>query len=100
MTVKDTFLPCWATVELFGRQKIAGELSEETVAGDTFLRVDVPQVEEHPGFSRVYGSEAIYCITPVTEDVARMAAIRLQVNHSPSGYPSFSPCWSNPASSS
>lgn len=61
----------WALVELFGHQKIVGKVSEATLAGGAFLRVDVPEFDGEPGFTRFYGPGAIYSINPVTEEIAR-----------------------------
>jgi hypothetical protein len=60
----------WGIVELFGHQQIAGKVSEQTVAGQGFVRVDVPAIEDQMPFSKLYGSGAIYAITPVTEEIA------------------------------
>jgi hypothetical protein len=61
----------WALVELFGHQKIVGKVSEATLAGGAFLRVDVPAFNGEAAFTRFYGPGAIYSINPVTEDIAR-----------------------------
>ena len=61
----------WALVELFGHQKIVGKVSETSLAGGAFLRVDVPALGDSPAFTRFYGPGAIYSINPVTEDIAR-----------------------------
>lgn len=61
----------WAMVELFGHQKIVGKVTEATLAGGAFLRVDVPEFNGSPAFTRFYGPGAIYSINPVTEEVAR-----------------------------
>lgn len=63
-------LEMWALVELFGHQRIAGRVTEATIAGGTFLRVDVPD-----GATRFFGAAAIYSISPVSEEVARMIAL-------------------------
>lgn len=68
-----SFERCWAIVELFGHQKIAGEVSEEALAGGSFLRVDVPAEGDYVAFTRFYGASAVYSITPVSEEVARLA---------------------------
>ena len=65
----------WALVELFGHQKIVGRVSEASLAGGAFLRVDVPALNQEPGFTRFYGPGAIYSINPVSEEVARGLAI-------------------------
>jgi hypothetical protein len=64
----------WAIVELFGHSKIAGRVTEQQIAGGAFLRVDVPDLDGRPGFTRFYGAGAIYSITPVDEAIARRAA--------------------------
>jgi hypothetical protein len=63
-----------AIVELFGHQRIAGRVSEQQLAGGTFLRVDVPETERAEAYTRYYGAGAIYALTPVTEEIARAAA--------------------------
>jgi hypothetical protein len=76
----------WAIVELFGHARIAGRVCEQVIAGQGFLRVDVPLLPEnkyHPaqqGFTRLYGPGAIYSITPVSMDVAIQAASSMRVN--------------------
>lgn len=58
-------------VELFGHQRIVGKVSEATMAGGAFLRVDVPAFNGAPSFTRFFGPSAIYSISPVTEQIAR-----------------------------
>ena len=68
----------WCIVELFGHQKIAGFVTEAELGGKSFIRVDVPEVKEGiKGFTRLYGPGAIYCINPVTEQIAREAVKRI-----------------------
>lgn len=61
----------WAIVELFGHNKIAGKCSEQNIAGANMLRIDVPETERNPAFTRLFGHSAIYSINPVTEEVAK-----------------------------
>ena len=68
----------WAIVELFGHNKIAGKVSEQTIGGSSMVRVDVPDTEASPAFTRLLNVSAIYAINPVTEDVATAYAGRLQ----------------------
>jgi hypothetical protein len=68
----------WCIVELFGRQVIAGRVTEQVLGGGALLRVDVPETDGRPGFTRFYGQEAIYSITPVSEEAARLAVKRFQ----------------------
>ena len=68
-----------AIVELMGHNVIAGAVSEVTIAGVAFLRVDVPEVDGSPAFTKFFGGSAIYAITPTDEATARQAAARLAV---------------------
>jgi hypothetical protein len=63
----------WAIVELFGHARIAGKISEHTIGGCAFVRVDVPQTKSVPAFTRLLGQGAIYSITFVDELVAMRA---------------------------
>lgn len=67
----------WAIVELFGRNMIAGHVSEQQIGGASFVRVDVPATAAQPAFTKFFGAQAIYGITPTTEEIARAAAARL-----------------------
>jgi len=71
---KTANLDCWAIVELFGHQKIAGKVTEQTIAGTAMLRIDVPAIEDEPAqaaYTRFFGHGAIYSINPTTEQIAR-----------------------------
>jgi hypothetical protein len=78
-TETKTALETWAIVELFGHNTIAGYLTEQTIGGGAFIRIDVPPVDDQPGFTKFYGDKAIYGITPTTEEVVRVAVQRLRV---------------------
>lgn len=69
----------FALVELMGRQRIAGRVTEKTIAGAGFLQVDVPETKANPAFTRFIAPGSLYAINPVTEEVARMYAENLQV---------------------
>ena len=68
----------WALVELFGHQRLAGRVSEQTIGGCSFVRVDVPKTSKHPEHTRFFGNGAIYSINPVKEPVARALAENIQ----------------------
>jgi len=76
----------WAIVELMGHRRLAGFVTEQEIAGASFLRLDIvgkdtkvdeddgPEVALHGGFeggvTQFYSPQAVYCITPTTQDIA------------------------------
>jgi hypothetical protein len=66
-------LETWAIVELFGHQIIAGLVSEQIIAGQGFVRVDVPGTDGQDPYTKMYGPNAIYCITPSDEATVHAA---------------------------
>lgn len=76
MSETDTKFEQWAIVEVMGHRRFAGLVSEQTVGGSSFVRVDVPEVrssqgEVTPAFTKLFGSGSIYCISPISEAMAR-----------------------------
>ena len=69
----------WALVELFGHSRIAGEVSEQTIAGGAMVRIDVPETETSPAFTRIVNVSAIYAINPMTEEMVRSISGQLNV---------------------
>lgn len=65
-------------LELFGHQKLAGRISEQTIGGCHFIRIDVPQVEDVPAYTRFFTQGAIYGMTPTSEAVAQRLAAGLR----------------------
>jgi hypothetical protein len=63
----------WCIVELFGHVTLAGYVSEQVIGGASFIRLDVPEVDSQPEFTKLLGAGAIYSMTPTSEDVARSA---------------------------
>ena len=70
--------PQWAIVEVFGHARYAGTISEHTIGGCSFVRVDIPEVAGEPAFTKLFGNAAIYSITPVSEQIARAVAKSFQ----------------------
>ena len=77
----------WGLLELFGHQRIAGKLSEETIGGCHFIRIDVPENPKStetafdnatPPYTRYFTQGAIYSMTPTSEAVARKMAASLR----------------------
>ena len=81
---KTTF-ESWAIVEIMGHRKLAGRVTEESIAGTNLLRIDVPPVperegsygqklQERPAFTQYFGASAIFSLTPCNEETARQSA--------------------------
>lgn len=91
----------WAILEIMGHRQVAGLVREVSVFGAQMARVDIPEapaVEEEwtapegslnrwrvrdaqpaiPAFTQFYGGASVFCMTPVTEAVARSAAARFR----------------------
>src|SRR5437879_11429 len=69
----------WALVELMGHQRIAGLVTEQTIAGKGFVRVDVPKANGEIAFTRFFGPEAIYAISPTDQQIAVGLAVKAAV---------------------
>jgi hypothetical protein len=65
---------CWGVVEVMGHRRFSGKVSEQSIGGASFVRVDVPAVEGRLPFTKLLGAGSIYCITPCSEAVARADA--------------------------
>ena len=88
----------FAVVELFGHQRIAGRITEQTFGGASFVRVDVPEIEveereyiDGQGYvtqrraiqahTRSFGAGAIYGINWCDEATAQIVA--RSIRHEP-----------------
>ena len=67
----------WGLLELFGHQRLAGRLTEQTVGGVHFIRIDIPEVDGAPAHTRFFTQGAIYGMTVTSEELARGMAERL-----------------------
>lgn len=85
MTEEQAAYEGWAIIELMGHRRLAGRVSEAQLAGAAFLRLDIPgylhteptgEQEERGGATQFYSPQAVYCITPTTEEIARQVASR------------------------
>jgi hypothetical protein len=68
----------WAILELMGHRKLGGYVSQEVFAGAGLIRIDVPGEDGKWVAAQLYSPSALYCLTPVTEDVARRFAKSMQ----------------------
>lgn len=64
----------WAILELMGRRRLAGWVSEQEIAGSAYLRIDVPDGDGPATATQYYSGSAVYAITPCTEETAREVA--------------------------
>lgn len=78
MTEQPKSFDAWAIVEIMGHQRYAGRVTEETIGSCAFVRVDVPATKGGQAFTKLFGQSSIFCITPVSEEIARAAAERDQ----------------------
>jgi len=69
----------WAIVDLFGHSRYAGRISEQELAGSSFVRIDIPETDSQPAFSKLFGAAAVYSITFVTETIARALAREYEI---------------------
>ncbi len=77
-TTEGKKLDTYALVEIMGHHRYAGRITEEVIAGAAMLRIDVPEVDATPAFTKYFGAQSIYAITPTTEELARAMAGRLR----------------------
>ena len=64
----------WCILELMGHRRLAGYVRETTLAGVGVLRLDVPEDGDAAAATQFYPPSSLYCMTPVTEAVARSVA--------------------------
>lgn len=65
----------WVVLELLGHRRLAGYLTEQQIAGASFLRLDVPRIDDaRPAVTQLYSPGSVYAITPTTEVIARAVA--------------------------
>jgi len=69
----------WAIVDLFGHTRMAGMVTEQEISGYGFLRVDVPDLRDLPGFTQLVGPKSVYSLTPCDEATARGVAAHVRM---------------------
>src|ERR1700754_2537426 len=69
----------YCLVELMGRQRLAGKVTERVIAGQGFLQVDVPETTRNPKFTRFIAPGSLYALNPIDEATAKWYAENLQV---------------------
>ncbi|MGD9886184.1 MAG: hypothetical protein AB7U95_39445 [Reyranella sp.] len=76
MTTEQERYEGWTIVELMGHRRIGGLVSEQQIAGAGFLRVQVFGSNNEPIAEQLYSPQAVYCLTPTTEGIAKAVADR------------------------
>lgn len=73
----------WCLVEVMGHIRLAGYVTEQEIAGQGFLRVEIPDVLDDgkvvKGSTQFIGPKSIHTLKPVSEDVARSLALAFKV---------------------
>lgn len=83
MTITVEKFEQWCVVEIMGHKKFAGFVTEQSLGGSSFVRIDVPEITlangtKLPAFTKLFGAGSIYCLSPCTEETARAFAAQLR----------------------
>ena len=62
-----------------GHRRLAGRVTETTIAGAGFLRIDVPGENGQAIATQFFAPTSVYALTPTTEQMARDVAQRAKV---------------------
>lgn len=69
----------WCVLELMGHRRLGGYVREQEIAGQGFIRIDVPRGDGAEfSATQFYSPGSVYCLTPTTEAMARAVAKRSQ----------------------
>ena len=66
----------WTILELMGHRRLGGYVRETEIAGQGFLRIDIPDEGDAVQATQFYAPGSVYAITPVTEAMAWAVALR------------------------
>ncbi|MGR8931932.1 MAG: hypothetical protein ACU836_14965 [Gammaproteobacteria bacterium] len=64
----------WCIVELFGHVRLSGFVTEIEIAGKGFIKLDIHTGDIKDACTKILGSDAVYAITPVSEEAAKACA--------------------------
>ncbi len=83
MTITVEKFEQWCVVEIMGHKKFAGFVTEQSLGGSSFVRIDVPEITlangtKLPSFTKLFGAGSIYCLSPCTEETAKAFAAKLR----------------------
>ena len=69
----------WVMLELMGHRRLFGLLQETDMPGSLY-RIDIYVGDaEDPDITQFYSVDAVYCITPMSENLVRQMAAKSQV---------------------
>lgn len=74
MESESTAYTGWAIVELLGRRRYAGHVTEVVQFGVAMGRLDVPETADAPAQTIFFGGESVYQLSPVSEEAAKAVA--------------------------
>ena len=75
MTATQERFEQWAIIELMGRRRLGGLVTEVERFGTKMLRVDIPPAEEEgQTITQLCGGSSIYALTFTDEEIARAVA--------------------------
>jgi hypothetical protein len=66
----------WAILELLGHRRLGGLVKTTSLGGAPTFRIDIPGDDGESTSTQYYAASALYALTPVTEEVARLVAKR------------------------
>lgn len=82
MTTENTKFDEWVIFEALGHIRVAGRLTEQEIAGTSFLRLDIPASvkvgDSEITATQYFSTGAVFRITPTTETIARKVAVSSQ----------------------
>ena len=64
----------WAVVDQYGHTRLAGRVTEATIAGGSFIRLDIPGKDGQIAMTKFLGPGSIFEFTLVTEETAKAFA--------------------------
>ncbi|MFI9558844.1 hypothetical protein [Nonomuraea endophytica] len=64
----------WCVVELLGHRRLGARVREATIAGASFLRLDVPATTGAAAMTQYVSPSSVYALTPTSEELATALA--------------------------
>lgn len=61
----------WVLLELMGHRQRIGIAREEYVGSGKMIRIDIPAGNDGEAVTEFYGTNAVYSLRPITEEVAK-----------------------------